>query len=438
MKNTFKAFMQDEEAWDMYITGAAGTGKTTSLKELLSYCEDKGISTLTVAYTHKACGILRSVLPERARVQTLHSFLQKRPIANEHATRVDQLSLSKQQGVPTNPPRVLFLDEYSMVGEKDWMDLQAVQDPNYSGLPRMKVVYIGDPNQLPPVGEAEVAHLKGAYHVELATIHRQASTNPLLSPLSQLVSYITGATPPAPLETNSSFMRGLDLYEEWKEDKEKDKVMLAYTNKCVQEMNAKLSGRSKPKLQDELLSPTTRHSYTLIEHAENVEQIVQPFFGVLELGSKYKTLEHLLRMPNISYGIVYDHEVSTPITIAYVFGHYDYQQKLKELGGAASAANKQIEDTHHQGAAGWAKNNPHTPLARGRAKAWRDYLTFKDCVICLDFPYAMTVHKSQGSTYKNVYLNTTDLAMCAERDYKLYLRLMYVAISRASSIVKTN
>ena len=38
---TFEKFMSDEEAFDMFIVGPAGTGKTTSLKELLEYCLKK-------------------------------------------------------------------------------------------------------------------------------------------------------------------------------------------------------------------------------------------------------------------------------------------------------------------------------------------------------------------------------------------------------------
>jgi hypothetical protein len=86
----------------------------------------------------------------------------------------------------------------------------------------------------------------------------------------------------------------------------------------------------------------------------------------------------------------------------------------------------------------WASLNSHTKLARARAKAWRDYLTFKEYVICLDFPHAMTVHKSQGSTYNTVYLDSDDLYLCATRNFNLYLKLMYVAISRASNKVYTN
>ena len=120
------------------------------------------------------------------------------------------------------------------------------------------------------------------------------------------------------------------------------------------------------------------------------------------------------------------------------FGHYEYKVARETLEQAAVQSNNEIEKKHigHR-AAGWARANPRTPLARKRAKAWRDCLSFKDCTICIDFPYAMTVHKSQGSTFNTVFVDTDDIAQCAERDFNMYLKLTYVAISRASHKVFT-
>lgn len=81
---------------------------------------------------------------------------------------------------------------------------------------------------------------------------------------------------------------------------------------------------------------------------------------------------------------------------------------------------------------------PKHPLAKKRKNAWKYYLSFKSCVICLDFAHAMTVHKSQGSTYDTVYLDTEDIGKCSNYDYELYLKLMYVGISRAAQKVYTN
>jgi len=92
---TFEKFLNDENAFDMFIIGAAGTGKTTSLHELVSYCIKDKVPAISLAYTHKACSILRSKLPELADIRTLHKFLRKRPGINTNATHIKQIATLK-------------------------------------------------------------------------------------------------------------------------------------------------------------------------------------------------------------------------------------------------------------------------------------------------------------------------------------------------------
>ena len=92
--------MADEDAPEMYITGIAGTGKTTSLDVLVRHCIANDISYNVMAYTHKACGVLRTKLVGNANISTLHSFLVKRPTINMEATKVRHLEGNTQMGDP--------------------------------------------------------------------------------------------------------------------------------------------------------------------------------------------------------------------------------------------------------------------------------------------------------------------------------------------------
>ena len=131
MQQEFKDFLADKEAWDMFITGAAGTGKTTKLAQLVQHCIDIELPYVVCAFTHKACGILRSKLPTNTRVQTLHSYLSKRPMINTNATKKEHVNVNARTGDVDKIPKIMFLDEYSMVGEKDFMDIREQQDPAY-------------------------------------------------------------------------------------------------------------------------------------------------------------------------------------------------------------------------------------------------------------------------------------------------------------------
>ncbi len=61
---------------------------------------------------------------------------------------------------------------------------------------------------------------------------------------------------------------------------------------------------------------------------------------------------------------------------------------------------------------------------------WKAYFEVKQRWGDVRFPYAMTVHKSQGSTLEHVFVDVTNFNKC--RDFPTYRRLLYVAASRAS------
>lgn len=426
----FIEFMHDPDSWDMYITGPAGTGKTHTVStEIIPWCISKGIDVTVCAFTHRACEVLASKMPEGVKVKTLHSLLKKRPMINENATQLQHLQVSRVSGKAT-PTELIVIDEYGMVGERDLQDLRLLQDPGYEGIPKFKVLWLGDPNQLPPVGDVQAVRPEGKYQVRLKEIKR-TSEAPLLSVLAKLVSFIEGAEP-EPLQANACFIRGTDII---KKPGEND-VLLAYTNKRVQELNRLIAGYDEPKANDILFSPTTHKNYTFLHTVDRPDSIMCPFSGELHRNSKYNTLEFI--EDKYSFAEVSDEEGNV-YTVAYIFGHSDYNVKSQELKVEAANSNAAIEQQFKgYKAAPWAKANSSHKLARARAKAWREFLAFDECVICLDFPFARTVHKSQGSTFDNVYIDMDDLFQCAERDFKLYLRLLYVAVSRARFKVFTN
>jgi hypothetical protein len=439
MLDTFEKFLGDKEAWDMYISGAAGTGKTTSLAKLLAYCEEREIPTLVCAHTHKACEVIREKTPPETKVSTLHSFLNKRPGINDEATDSDRISFIAQLDVP-DATGVLFIDEYSMVADIDMCDIRVCQDPDYIGDPKVKVVYIGDPNQLPPVGEPVAVRPVGDYCVYLTKIWRQENDSQLKNTLTKLIKYIEGSEKPAFLQPNDNFIRDADLASVYEDmySSGMDPRMLCYTNEAVQRWNRELEGLEEPRGGSIVWSPHTREDYEFETwtNPENIQAIDLPRERILALGTKYKTLEFLLKMKDIQFARMTQQDTHETYTFAYVFGHYNYKIMKEKLGKLAVEANKEIENKIGLPSKNWAKQNPKHPLARKRAKAWRDFLCFDDCVICLDFAHATTIHKSQGSTYDNVCVDSKDLERCT--DTNTLLRLWYVALSRAKYNVYVN
>jgi len=440
----FKKFMASDNSYDMFVTGVAGTGKTTDLRGTIEYCVEQNIQYVVCAFTHDACKILRSKLPEGARVETLHKFIKKRPSVNTEAMKVSHVTTNSRFGDIEEDIQVVFIDEYSQVGEKDLMDLREAQDKeeyeNEEGETitpiGLRLVWIGDPHQLPPVGDAQAISPHGPFSIKLTKQYRLIEGNPLAKPISQLISFITGAKS-EPLVTSDFFKRGVDILEEYKACKE-HKILLAYTNKQVQYLNSAIQGYDEPEPGDIVFSPTTKQTYTFqrIVPSWAVYCVDRAFGEPIELGSKYKTLEFLIQ-EGYQFCECADDDGNEYI-FAFVFGHYEYKQQLEGLKSLAAGANKAIFDAEGISAAQWVKENMDSRKARDRAYCWRKFLSFNESVICLDFAHAKTVHKSQGSTYHSVFLDSEDLGVAADMNYTLYLKLMYVALSRATHYVMTN
>lgn len=433
VQRTFEKFINDDEAGEMYITGVAGTGKTSELNELMLYCDEHTLPCVAVAFTHKACGVLRSKLHKKAQVQTLHAFLKKCPTVNSAALKKEHVDGNAQVAEPERP-KVLFIDEFSMVGERDFVDISDLQYDEEGNLVT-KVVYIGDPNQLPPVRDSKAVEPSGNYWVKLTTIHRQSAGNPLIDTLLALNDYINGAEP-KPLEEHAALKRGVDIVDLYKVSS-RSKVILAYTNAQVECLNAEIQGRTVPLPGDMLFSPTLRKMGHMADMERKSEAIVGIRGDLLEMGSKYKTLETLHEIPEVRFFLLEDEEGDI-MPRAAVFGHDRYLQTQQRLAKRAVFVNQEIKSKHGIDPKEWSRDNWKTDLAQARRKAWAQYLAFKDYVVCLDFAHAMTVHKSQGSTYEDVFLDIEDMARCIKSDYTMYLKLLYVAVSRASKRVYTN
>ena len=431
-----EAFLADEAAFEMFLTGQAGTGKTTETRHLVEYLQAKNILYIVCAFTHKACGILASKLPEGANIDTLHKYLKKRPGLNTHATKVKQLDISIKGGT-SERPTIVIVDEFSMVGERDYLDLLEMQDSEEGTLPTIKTLYVGDVYQLPPVGDLQTINPKKPYWLQLQVVHR-TSYNDLLDAMTSIVQMIKGAKL-TPLKSSKHFLRGQDIVQSYRASFTDSKKILAWTNQAVEELNVAVEGHSSPYPGCTVHCPSLQTTFIFDGEPLPWEiQAITTQTGLLQRESKFKTLEYLFKQEEISFCQVKNSEGNLE-NLAYVFGTNTYKNLLKSLSLAATKANQAIHKKFPGASpAVWAKDNYNHKLAKVRSQAWRKLIAVRDNVVCLDFDHATTVHKSQGSTYSEVYLDIRDLAKCLATNKTLYLRLAYVAISRAAQLVVTN
>ena len=412
--------MKDPEAREAFITGPAGSGKTTILKEIT----DKLTRThniIVTAFTHKAVEVLRQKLSPDIEITTLHSFLRKRPDINEKAMRLQNLIVTRKMGSPEKP-QVLVIDEFSFVGDKDYSDLSDLIDdhtitkckecgevyadeymcPLCGGdvdelevIPGIKIIYVGDEYQLPPVRDEAAVSPYGDYVMKLTKIYRSDSR---LLPLQ--------------LDIRDRLERGdtdlPDIPEEFRTDNilsdSFDKI-LCYTNKQVQYYNFTINGKVLPDKGDVIFSSSFNRELVVEGINSNPTVLVTPRKNI-DLYTKYNPIEAMMSM-----GIIF---LDTNIgTIPTVFGSKNYLDKKEELGIRLVKANQS---------------------KRGNKIAYRYYKTFHDYVVHSDFTNAITIHKSQGQEWDRVAVDLDDLNNCSDKTLKL--KLLYVSISRSKNFLK--
>lgn len=164
-----------KKGFGMYeLAGYAGVGKSTVVDFLL---EELGLQSHQVrmcAPTGKASLVLKEKTPEFAEfTSTLHKLFY----------RAKQLPSGAVRFVPTDEnikgAKLIIIDESSMVGE--YTANQIIPMAKRAGV---KVLIIGDPGQLPPVGQKEYFFKKP--ETFLTEVLRQAKDNPIIN-LSMMI-----------------------------------------------------------------------------------------------------------------------------------------------------------------------------------------------------------------------------------------------------------
>lgn len=128
------------------ITGEAGTGKTSVLTEILRQLEKVNIKTAYGAYTGKAVARIRKKTG-RQNARTLHRMIKDQSIRDTVKNQdMTELTEKQKRALEQEEPECLIVDEASMLTT----GLMAEIISTFRNI--KKVVLIGDNNQLPPIG----------------------------------------------------------------------------------------------------------------------------------------------------------------------------------------------------------------------------------------------------------------------------------------------
>ncbi|MFN9546942.1 MAG: AAA family ATPase [Cyanobacteriota bacterium] len=440
-----------EDGSPFLLRGYAGTGKTFLSMRFLAHAEALGLCWTVVAPTHKAVGVLRDHLDQVGLrptwfPSTLHRLLR---LKLRREGDLERCSETAQTATAFEHLGLVLIDEASMVdGQLLEITLRCARSF------RCRLVFIGDPAQLPPVGERESPVFSLARVRQVSLTHVVRHQGPVLRLASGLRQGVLPCRRPPLLPVCRTDLGTVALLDrqEWllaaqkalrrcTENDDPDLArILCYTNRTLETL-VPLARRAlhgdlsdtRPVLPGEVLitrapvmAPACLEDTVAREDPEmclssNREVVVRdvtPGLYSLELGG--------LGENDPGEGDLFGAEPQANVieTLMVRVDTNDDRLTLRLLPPIGSASRLALDQ---------ALQRLRT-AARGAEPAdarqiWRRFFLLRDAFASLGPAAVLTVHRSQGSTFGEVFV-ARDVFW--PQDEQLRRQLAYVAVSRAS------
>jgi len=410
------------------IKGSAGVGKTFFAGELVKfllkdrtiwpYRKNNGLVYVT-APTNKALAVLKTKVSSPVNFCTIHSALKlARWVDNKTGQECYKQMFSKKDEF--SKCKFAVIDEVSMLnsqieggeiineeGEKEY--LEGYLD-DY-GIP---IIYIGDDKQINPVGEvSSPVFLKDYPVIELTEIVRQGAGNPIIE-LSRDLDMIFFKTPF--LIDGKGYVYD-DNRERLIEDLAEvngtdDMKYLAWTNRVVDEMNRLVRqrryGNPKKIEKDETIVFNSPYGSFYTNKEEKIVDVavVTDYICVPKQATKYDSMNQPMSATDRIKMKYY--RINDAFNVIHEESEAMFDHVFKILSNNCAKH-------------GWG---------------YRGKTFFKEQFADIKYNHSITVHKSQGSTYRQAVLNIGDMMMNKNTEERT--RLLYTAVTRSSDLVILN
>ena len=419
------------------LSGYAGTGKSSSIKKII---DDYRKGVAVSATTHKAKKIIGRFTGKEA--LTLHSLLGLRPDLD-----LENYNPNSPIFSPIAVPKIcdyswVIIDEASMINKKLFDLIVEVTKGS-----RTKILFLGDPAQLPPVSE-EISPVFTSDNIEkhhLTKVERQKDDNPLLliydnlrNNLNSLDGGYLRKTTLNSLNEGIIFTIDKKIFrkkvfeifssDEYKKNSDYCKG-LAWKNNTVMSSNKIVRDKLFGKNVDVIEKNDILMGYRSITDEKQRHNII-------ENSADYTVVEKHNEEEN-TYGIM-GYRVKLKENL------YDGKFKYQDI---FIINIKNHDNLHLYG----QMHDFFRDMGKSNKKNWKKYYEFRRCNILmktidkyqnglyrpnneiiakdLDYGYFLTVHKSQGSTYTHTVVIESDINdnwNIVERN-----KLRYVAMSRS-------
>lgn len=473
----------ENNVYAMIVEGYAGTGKTWLIAKALKLAFEQDIlnastkanlacwndddddkAVAVCAPTNKAVGVLHTKINEFSAILerdikfcSIHSLLGLKMIEKDDGTQECKPDGESSIG----DYRIVVIDEASMLG-KDMFSKIMLAANSW----KVKIVFIGDSCQLPPVDGGVASRLSPVFtdvmsKSVLTEVVRQAADNPIIALSMRIREAIEQQRRFTYLEAVEEAQRasekelnnvacthgGLEKCIRWvyqAQQKGIDARAICFTNNAVIKAGKAIHEMIYP--DDELFAPgelAIVHNHfdlskdsskqgkegTLITSMEvtvkGCEGAMHPYIQMLAEKAKEARAEMSPEEQESCSEII-------AIKALSKFNPDFYRVSLEELPGEQSVYcvsdegdyNKAISSIFQQ--AFVFKDADRDVYKKLISIAW----TLKRAICCLRYSYAITAHKSQGSTFDCAVLNWQDMSQV--KDDMDFNRLLYVGVTRPS------
>lgn len=426
------------------IEGKAGTGKTTIAKEILKEFDDEQI--YVAAVSHKAKGVIKNSFGEDTRGKkffSIASLLGMKGI-NDNDTQTTKFQIGLKVPLLDNPPALLVIDEASMITEDV---LKKIIDINSSLSRPFQMLFLGDIGQIQPIRDDQSEFYRthkdllnkksdifnSKHKSKLITRVRQGEANPILPYADYFWENSQKENPE--LNPTQHIVRNNQIT---------DKGSLLFSNSEGEILNSVIKA-VKNAVEKGLTNHIKIVTYHVNEKTELNQKIHEALFGkdsnyskgdMLILNSPYD-------LPDVSATMENSSEIQIKSIQDTDVDEFGVHTLYLETNGKAytRTGNEQkdcviqvvsrndigLYNQKLQELASRAKRQTNKALKR---QAWGDFWEYKGRYADVDFGYAITAHKSQGSTYDIVVVDEKDIMGTTATSNQEKSELIYTALTR--------
>lgn len=426
------------------IEGKAGTGKTTIAKEILKEFEDEQI--YVAAVSHKAKGVIKSSFGDDTRGKKFFSIagLLGMKGINDNDTQTTKFQVGLKVPLLDNPPALLVIDEASMITEDV---LKKIIDINSSLSRPFQMLFLGDIGQIQPIRDEQSEFYRthkdllnkksdifnSKHKSKLITRVRQGEANPILPYADYFWENSQKENPE--LNPTQHIVRNNQIT---------DKGSLLFSNSEGEVLNSVIKA-VKNAVEKGLTNHVKIVTYHVNEKTELNQKIHEALFGKDSDYSKgdMLILNSLYDLPDINATMENSSEIQIKSIQDTDVDEFGVHTLYLETNGTAytRTGNEQkdcviqvvsrndigLYNQKLQELASYAKRQTNRALKK---QAWSDFWEYKGRYADVDFGYAITAHKSQGSTYDIVVVDEKDIMGTTATSNQEKSELIYTALTR--------